>query len=105
MASNEIRVGDIGTVYEGTIYDSVDSATPLNISSATIKQIIFRKPSGELLTVDASFSSDGSDGKLRYIFVDGDIDEHGNWAAQAYIDMPAGKWKTDIDEFEVYKNL
>ena len=63
MAANEIQQNDIGTKFLVTIKDG-DSA--VDISGASTKQIIIKKPSGETLTNSASFNSDGTDGKIYY---------------------------------------
>lgn len=105
MAENEIRVGDVGTVYFGNVYDSKNVIDPMPVSAATTKQFIFKKPSGEKLTVTAQFVTDGNDGALKYTFVAGDIDEAGTWKGQIYLVLPTGEWYSDIDEFEVYQNL
>ena len=52
MPANEIHVNDVGTLFTLTIKDG-DSA--VNISSATTKKIIIKKPSGTILTKDVAF--------------------------------------------------
>jgi hypothetical protein len=98
----EIHVGDIGTVFEVELKDCL---TIVNISSATVKQIIFQKPTGEVLTKTAIFSTDGTDGKLRYITVANDLDLAGTWKIQAKVVLPSGTWSSNVDKFKVYSNL
>jgi hypothetical protein len=102
MAANEIHYGDIGTVFERTI---VDGTTPVDVSSASVKQLLFSKPSGMLLTKAAVFTTDGTDGKVRYTTIAGDLDTLGWWHLQVHIEMPGGKWSSDIDAFEVHGNV
>lgn len=102
MASQEIHVGDVGTVLERTV---TDNGVVVNISSATVRQFKLRKPSGAVLTKTAMFSSDGSDGKLRYTTIADDIDQAGQWSLQVYLEMPTGKWNSDVAVFDVYPNL
>ena len=64
MAVNEIHVGDIGTVFTLTIKDG---SSVIDLSGATTKQIILRKPDRVTSsTKTASFVTDGSDGKIKY---------------------------------------
>lgn len=102
MAQDEIHVGDVGTVFTVTI---MDGAAIVNISTATVKQILYKKPDGTVLTKTADFSTNGSDGKIKYVTVVGDLDAAGTWSIQGYVEMPAGKWHSDISQFEVFKNL
>jgi hypothetical protein len=102
MAANEVRVGDIGTVFEITL---MDGASVVNISTATVKEIIFVKPRGTKLTKTAAFSTTGADGKIKYAALSGDLDTEGVWQIQAHITMPTGDWRSDIQTFEVFANL
>jgi len=102
MAANEIHVGDIGTVLVVTIKDGT---TTIDISSATTKQIILTAPDGGKLTKAASFTTDGTDGKMQYATVAGDLDEAGWWKLQGRVVLAAGTWSTDITRFEVHQNL
>ena len=109
MASiiEEIHLDDIGTVIEVTITDknSDGTATVLDISSATVTELIFKKPSGTVVTQTAGFTTDGTDGKIQYITIAADIDEFGTWHLQARIVMPSGTWKSDVGHFVVASNL
>ncbi len=102
MAANEVRVGDIGTVFEITL---MDGTTVVDVSTATTLEIIFVKPKGTRLTKTASFSATGTDGKIKYTAVSGDLDTQGVWQIQAHIIMPTGAWRSDIQTFEVCANL
>ena len=101
MSANEIHVGDVGTIFEVTV---MDGTAVVDISTATTKQLIFKKPDGTLLTKDASFKTTGVDGILRYTTIAADLDQAGGWKLQAYIEMPTGKWHSDITEIIVYGN-
>ena len=102
MPANEIHVNDVGTLFTLTIKDG-DSA--VNISSATTKKIIIKKPSGTKLTYSTAFVSDGTDGKMKYNAVSGDLDEAGTYKLQSYVIISAGTFYTDITSFKVYRNL
>lgn len=100
--TEEIHVGDIGTVFEVTVQES---GTALNISTATVKQILLEPPSGTMLTKTAAFVTDGTDGKISYTTILGDLSEAGQWLLQVYLEMPTGKWHSDTQRFQVYGNL
>jgi hypothetical protein len=102
MSANEIHLNDIGTVFQVTVSDGTSA---YDISGATTKQIIFKKPDHTLVTKDAEFVTDGTDGVIKYTTVDGDLNIPGKWALQAYLVTPGGTWKTDIGTFRVYDNL
>ena len=101
MASDEIREGDVGTVLEVEIRED-DVA--LDVSDATTKQILLRQPDGTTLTKTATFSSDGTDGRIRYVVVDGDLTA-GRWAIQGRVVTGSGEWSTEIEAFKVHPNL
>ena len=78
-----------------------------NLSTATTKEFIFRKPSGTVITKTALFVTDGSDGKLVYTTLSGEIDEIGVWELQANLIFPAlgYKGRTAVTTFEVLPDL
>ncbi len=98
----EIHVNDIGTVFEITLKDC---DVVVNISSATTKQIIFQKPDQSVIIKTAQFTTDGTDGKIRYTTVDGDLDLQGPWKIQAKVVLPTGTWSSNVDKFKVWSNL
>ena len=98
----EIHIGDIGTIFEVTMKDC--DAT-IDISTATLKEIIFKRPDVAASAYTAEFSTDGTDGKIKYVTVADDLDVEGTWKVQAKITMPTGTWKSDVSSFRVYENL
>lgn len=103
MAANEIHKGDIGTQFKVTVKNQ--AGTVVDLSGMTTKQILFKKPSGTILTKTASFLTDGSDGILVYVTVEGDISEAGEWFLQAYYTDGTSARYTDITLFTVHRNL
>lgn len=97
-----IHINDIGTKFEVTIKDN---ELIVDISDATTKEIIFKKPDDSVLTKPASFTTDGIDGKMEYSVVSGDLNVSGLWKLQVRIVTPSGEWKTDITDFPVVDNL
>ena len=102
MPANEIHQNDIGTAFTITIQDGT---TAVDISTATTKKIVFKKPSGTKLTYDTAFVSDGTDGKIKYNVVAGDLDEVGTYKLQSYVVISDGTFYTDIQTFKVHRNL
>ena len=102
MPANEIHQNDIGTAFTITIQDGT---TAVDISTATTKKIVFKKPSCTKLTYDTAFVSDGTDGKIKYNVVAGDLDEVGTYKLQSYVVISDGTFYTDITSFKVYRNL
>lgn len=103
MPSGEIHQNDIGTSFLVTIKD--ENSVVVDVSTAVTKNITFRKPDGTLSVKTASFVTDGTDGQIEYVTVAGDLDSHGKWSLQAFIDFGSTEWYTDIAKFTVYNNL
>ena len=103
----EAHLNDIGTVFRVTVYDtsSTGSTTVANISGASTKQFTFKRPSGTTFTKVAVFTTDGSDGQIEYVAVDGDLDAAGTWSLQALVTTADGTWNTNVGSFRVYENL
>jgi len=101
MAANEIHKSDTTTIRR-VMYDGDDI---VDISSATVKQIKLYKPSGTVVTKTASFTTDGTDGKLEYTCTTSDLDEVGTWQSQVYLEMSGWTGHSDKQTFQVYDNL
>jgi hypothetical protein len=100
--SSEIRQNDINTRFLVTIYSG---SAIKDISYATTKQMIFRKPSGTTVTKTANFVTDGTDGQLYYDTVSNDLDESGTWKLQCRVASASNDKKTDFSTFVVHQNL
>lgn len=79
-----VHNGDIGTVFIITV---TEDDVAKDLSGVAAKKILFEKPSGEQLIKEASFTTDGIDGKIQCTMVAGDIDEAGQWIIQAWIQI------------------
>lgn len=97
-----IQVGAINLSIELELRDGY---TALDISGATTKQIIIDKPDGTNLIRDANFVNTGTDGKLYYLTVVGDLDQSGTYKIQSYIVIPGFTGYSAITSFEVYANV
>lgn len=103
----DLHLEDIGTSIRITVEDTDESCNRVivDLSSASVRQIIFRKPSGTKLTVTGALVTDGTDGKIEYITEAGDLDEVGEWKVQVYLVFPTGGWRSEIGTFRVNANL
>ncbi len=100
--SSEIHVNDIGTEFRITIKDD---GVVVNLTTASLLQIIFEKPDGSILTVSAAFYTDGSDGIIKYNAVSGDLDQAGLYKIQANIEIGSSRYKSSHSSFKVYCNI
>lgn len=98
-----IHKDDIGTVFEITLSD--DNGV-FNLSGATLKQLRLKNPNGVVTTKTATFSTNGTDGKLRYVTVAGDLPIEGPWSIEAYVEIGTGtRFHTNSASFTVSDNL
>jgi hypothetical protein len=101
MAS-QIHVDDIGTTLVGTV---LDGGAAVDISSASSIQMIIKKPDQTSLTKTASLNSDGTDGKMKYVTVAGDIDQVGNYKIQGKVVLGSATYYSSVSTFKVYCNI
>jgi hypothetical protein len=101
MAS-EIHVNDIGTRFLATIKDD---GVVVDVSNASVINMIFKKPDDHVVYKSASLLTDGVDGKIYYDTVAGDLDEAGQYKLQGRVSLPSGTYFTDIYTFQVHCNL
>lgn len=100
--SDEVHLNDIGTEFRILIKDGDEI---VDLSTATIINIIFRKPDGQINTVIADFYTDGTDGLIKYNAISGDLDQSGVYKIQAYVEVGAGNYSSSIGQFRVHCNL
>lgn len=89
-----VFVGDVGTEIV------VDCGT--DVSSATVRSIVIRKPNGAMEVWPAV--ADGTTA-IKHVTVDGDLDVPGVWKLQAAIEMPGWKGSGTIATLTVEKPL
>ena len=98
----EIHLDDVGTSFEITLYDC-DGIVDLTGALSLLYK--FTDPNGVTTQKTASFLTDGTDGKLVYNTIAGDLDSVGTWKLQAYVQLATGSWNSNIETFKVYDNL
>ena len=99
--TKELRLGDIGTRFEILVYEEDEDTkeeVPVDVSSATVKNLKFEKPDGETREVVLLEVTNGEDGRLYWdTTVVADLDQEGDWIVQAYIEID-GPWKGHSDQ-------
>jgi hypothetical protein len=96
--NDTIHVNDVGTQFIVTIEDCNG---PIDISAYTPLQLTFAKPDGTTSSKTATFYTDGTDGKIQYITLAGDIDMAGEWKIQGLV----SGFHSSIGSFTVQRNL
>lgn len=99
---DEIHKGDVGTILRVTV---TDDGAAVDISAATTKQLWLRSPSGAVSTKTATFTGSGTDGKLQYTTIAGDLSSTGDWQIQAYCVFSSSSFLSQIGTFTVCENL
>jgi len=107
MAVNpDMHVGDYGTAFE-MIIKNRKTNKPLPLTDVVASLFLFRPPTDPVFVAVAEIASppDGLDGKLFYVWLDGDVEEEGEWEVQGLVEDADGEWHTDIELFEVGANI
>jgi len=97
------HVGDVGLIIEATIVDEFNEVVP--ISDATTKQLLLRSPRNVNNWRTAAFTTDGTDGKIRYATVADDLSMGGKWRLQARVITPSRDFHTSRHILEVEDNI
>ena len=100
--TDKIFVGNIGTILQVTIKEK---GLIVDISAATLKQLVVVDPSGTRNVHTAAFLTDGTDGKLQYATVSGDLPIPGEYHIQAILVLTTWSGKSSIGKFPVMENL
>lgn len=103
FSDSTIHVGDVGTEFNGTVKDA--SGEIISLATIQFVEYIFQKPDDTLLTVTASVTTDGTDGKINYTTLPGDIDQSGTWKLQIKLTFIDTVFFSDIVKFKVYQDL
>lgn len=99
---DNIFVDDIGTIFRGTVYDQDENV--VNIASG-VYTFTFKKPDGNIVSKSGTLYTDGSDGILQYSAESGLLNLKGKWQLQCLVQLPAGQWHTNVEDFTVKQNL
>ncbi len=98
------QVSSIGIVIEYQVLTSL--GLPKDLTGATGKKFIMKRPDRVVIERDADFSTDGTDGMLKYTTVAGDAFPHGTWQIQPYYVLPDGfDGRAEVKVFDLEANL
>jgi hypothetical protein len=102
VSLDAIIADDFGQVVELTITDT-DSGEFADISSYSDAQVfLLKSPKGSVSgALTAAFSSDGTDGKVKYTLASGDIGQGGNWAIRARVTKSGAQLTSKWTQFQV----
>lgn len=78
---------------------------PINLSSASSINFIYKQPDQIVYNVSGSLYTDGTDGKVSYISQDTDLTVRGIWKLQISYQISGATNYTSIYTFEVLPNL
>lgn len=106
MSDPDFHKDDWGNVIELVVRDR-STSRPLDISDVDNLWMWFQPPSGAANAFEktAAFSTDGTDGRMRYVWEEGDLSEVGQWNTQGFLEDASGEWHTDIEIFQVGENV
>ena len=99
---NEVQLSDVKVRVIHTIYED---GVVQDISAATTKEIILQNPNGVSYTYTAALFTDGTDGKIYYDTLAGELDIAGTWKTQAKIILNGGTYRSSVSSFRVNSNL
>lgn len=94
-----LRKLDVGTQIKVHVLD--EDGNEINLSTATVKNIVFYLPDKTTVEKPAEFITDGSDGWLKYVTEAGFLSMIGRWKGQVQVVMPAWDGSTSVFEFYV----
>ncbi len=98
--ANSFRLNDYGLAITLTVVNRNQVFRP--IDAATTKEFIFYPPEGAAsITKTAVFVTDGTDGKLTYTLLAGDLNIAGHWRVQAKVTEPTAVYRSAPLEFSV----
>jgi hypothetical protein len=97
-----LHLGDYG--FAITII-MTEGGTAKDISTASTKQFVFKKPDASTATKTAIFTTDGTNGSLYYTVETGFLNQIGAWQVQAVATFAAALWHSDVATFNVTENL
>ncbi len=105
--SEEIHIGDIGTNFEiSLVDDSVDPPIAVDLTGATILELIFRRADDSILTKTAAVVGDATAGVIQYITTAAsDLNSEGTYRIQAKVVLPSGTWRSERSKFRVHGNI
>ena len=81
------------TVFVGDVGTEISLDCGVDVSTATIRNIVVRKANGSKITWGAV--ADGTNA-IKHVTILGDLDAPGAWKLQAYVEMPTWKGSGEV---------
>lgn len=105
MATGKVHTGDTNTDFQLLVQDTEVTGvnTIVDLSTASVKQMVFTDPDGNETTVTATaLNGSGTDGILRYINTVIPINKTGFWKYRAKLTLTGGSlYQSNDTIFEV----
>jgi len=89
--SGKYYVGDIGTELIVDVCVDISTATSLKLFVMKPGDLVAEEWNGGLYQAHY----------IRYVITAGDLDRAGEYRVQAWIQLPTGEWRGDVDKFTV----
>lgn len=109
---NQLQISDVGVTFVLTFKeqdpaqpDNPDALIVVDISSGTSMTVEFRKPDGSTISRTGTLYTTGTDGKLKYTTIAGDIDISGTWELQGKATIGGWNGRSNKVSFVVKKNV
>ena len=101
-----IQEGNIGTVFIFTIEDQAGKIVDIS-TATTLDAFFFRPVAREAITRMGVLHTDGTDGKMRYVSIAGDlVGAHDRWRRQGRVVIPGlGDFHSIVRLFPVKGNI
>lgn len=98
----KIFAGDEGTLFRLFV---CNCDVPLPLKDNLSLEMIFERPDKTSFLREAVLSSDGLDGGMQYIAVQGDLNQVGQWRVHGRVTLSTGRWYTDIAKFKTHEPI
>jgi hypothetical protein len=82
----QYRVGAVGHAMRYHFVDAEDGSD-IDISAATVLEVVLRRPDGTTITKPATLVSGGTTGRMEAI-LDDDFDVSGMWRREGHVETP-----------------
>lgn len=100
--AHSFRQDDYGSILMITIREDEQVRDLSDVLSMTLT---INKPDGTALVRTPEFVTDGVDGRIRYVFVEGELEQTGRWPFQVHVVFAEGSWNSSVGWFTVTANL
>jgi hypothetical protein len=108
MREESLQVGAIGAKIEVLIVEFDNAANadaPVDLSSASTLSIRLKRPDNTTVSRTGIISTNGTDGKMHMLTIDGDINIEGTYYIQGKVIFAGWDGYSSVGKFEVNDNL